>query len=72
MGDGGGKKIIECEFLGCKVNKSVRICTGAKVCEFISNELKETQHTEVNENIDFYKINQPTDSQSSKEAKTHV
>ncbi|CAG8532891.1 27515_t:CDS:2 [Dentiscutata erythropus] len=48
MGEGGGNKIIECEYLGCKVNKSVRICTGAKVCEFVSSELKETQHTTIN------------------------
>ncbi|CAG8856470.1 2700_t:CDS:2, partial [Gigaspora margarita] len=61
MGDNGSKKIIECEFLGCKVNKSVQICTGAKVCEFVSNE-----------SIDFYKLNQSTDLQTSKEAKTHA
>ncbi|CAG8771279.1 31519_t:CDS:2, partial [Racocetra persica] len=57
---------------GCKVNKSVRICTGAKVCEFVSCELKETQHTEVDESIDFYKLNQPTDLQTLKEAKIHA
>ncbi|CAG8663535.1 10229_t:CDS:10, partial [Racocetra persica] len=72
MGDGGGNKIIEYEYLGCKVNKSVRMCTGAKVCEFVSSELKETQHSEVNADIDFYKINQPVNSQISKEAKTHA
>jgi hypothetical protein len=72
MGDGGGNKIIECEYLGCKVNKSIRTCTGAKVCEFISSELKEAQHSEVNADIDFYKINQPVDLQTSKEAKTHA
>ncbi|CAG8739625.1 24907_t:CDS:1, partial [Cetraspora pellucida] len=52
-----GKKIIECEFLECKVNKSVQICTEAKVCEFVSNKLKEIQHIEVNKSIDFYKLN---------------
>ncbi|CAG8856506.1 27194_t:CDS:2, partial [Gigaspora margarita] len=68
----GGKKVVECEFLGCKVYKSVRICTGAKICEFTSDDLKNTTHSEVNEDIDFYKINQPVDSQISIEAKTHV
>ncbi|CAG8561079.1 4863_t:CDS:2 [Gigaspora margarita] len=70
MGDIGGKKNYRCEFLGCKVNKSVRICTGAKVCEFVSSKSKETQHTEIDESIDFYKLNQPTDLQTSKEKKS--
>ncbi|CAG8581517.1 11061_t:CDS:2, partial [Scutellospora calospora] len=68
----GGKKLVECEFLGCKVYKSVRICTGAKICEFASDELRNATHTEVNESIDFYKINQPVDSQTSIEAKIHA
>ncbi|CAG8783907.1 16812_t:CDS:2, partial [Gigaspora rosea] len=70
--EGGGKKVVECEFLGCKVYKSVRICTGAKICEFTSDELKNTTHSEVNEDLVFYKINQPVDSQISIEAKTHA
>ncbi|CAG8743333.1 23182_t:CDS:10, partial [Gigaspora rosea] len=61
-----------CEYLGCKVNKSIRTCTRAKVCEFVPSELKEAQHSEVNADFDFYKINQPADSQTSKEAKTHA
>ncbi|CAG8809643.1 5700_t:CDS:1, partial [Gigaspora rosea] len=71
-GEGGEKKVVECEFLGCKVYKSVRICTGVKICEFTSDELKNTTHSEVNEDLDFYKINQPVDSPISIEAKTHA
>ncbi|CAG8513892.1 16332_t:CDS:2 [Dentiscutata heterogama] len=70
--EGGGKKVVECEFLGCKVYKSVRICTGAKICEFALDELKNTTYTEINEDIDFYKVNQPVDSQILIEAKTHT
>ncbi|CAG8509089.1 14019_t:CDS:2 [Cetraspora pellucida] len=72
MGDSGKNKIIECEYLGYKVNKLVRICTDAKVYEFVSSELKEIQHIEVNKDLDFYKFNQPVDLQTSKEAKTHA
>ncbi|CAG8755400.1 3517_t:CDS:2 [Gigaspora rosea] len=54
------------------LNKSIRNCTGAKVCEFVPSELKEAQHSEVNADINFYKINQPVDIQTSKEAKTHA
>ncbi|CAG8629690.1 3342_t:CDS:2, partial [Scutellospora calospora] len=72
MGDSSKNKIIKYEYLGCKVNKLVRICTSTKVYKFVSSKLKEIQHTEVNENLDFYKFNQLVDLQTSKKAKTHV
>ncbi|CAG8708472.1 10777_t:CDS:2, partial [Cetraspora pellucida] len=47
-GKGGRKKLAECEFLECKVYKLVRICTKAKIYEFVSNELRNATYTEVN------------------------
>ncbi|CAG8791431.1 20359_t:CDS:1, partial [Gigaspora rosea] len=65
------EKVVECEFLEYKVYKSARICTKAKICEFALDELQNTTHTKVNEDIDFYIINQPVDLQISIEANTH-
>ncbi|CAG8807573.1 27788_t:CDS:2, partial [Racocetra persica] len=59
MEGGGGSNKINCPYLNCCVKKVVRKCTGVKICEYTENELRNSSHCEVDENKDFFMINQP-------------
>ncbi|CAG8489331.1 8322_t:CDS:2 [Gigaspora margarita] len=53
-------------------NDDVRKCTSVKICEYPENGIRNLSHCKVDENKDFFMINQPSELQTSIEAQTYV